>query len=157
MKSWKNIWPRLLWLGYLLGMLWLLFLQRQPRFLETPYLDCLRTGYELEPFRGTWRYLYIARHNSLFTAVTYLGGNILCFVPLGFGLPCRHEKLRRFGPLLLAAAGIIVAIELAQYFTTLGVLDIDDLIFNLAGTAMGYCLWSLPVIQRRLRRHGRVG
>lgn len=154
MNKRKANWPRLLWLGYLLIMLWLLFLQRQPRFLEAPYLDCLRTGYELEPFRGTWRYLYIARHDSLLTAVIYLGGNVLCFVPLGFGLPCRHEKLRRFGPLLLAAAGIIAAIELTQFFTTLGVCDIDDLIFNLAGTAMGYCLWSLPVIQRHLRRGG---
>lgn len=151
MKKRKTNAPRLLWLGYLLVMLWLLFLQRQPRFLTTPYLDCLRTGYELEPFRGTWRYLYIARHQSLSTAVTYLGGNLLCFVPLGFGLPCRHERLRRFGRAMLCAAGIIAAIELAQLFTTLGYCDIDDLILNLIGTALGYGLWALPGVQRRLR------
>lgn len=154
MKKRKFSWPDAVWFGYLLVMLWLLFLQRRPRFLELSYLECLRTGVELEPFRGTWRYLYLARHGSLRTAVVYLGGNLLCFAPLGFLLPCRHAKARRFGALMLRAAGLIAAVELLQLFTTLGFCDVDDLIFNLAGSALGFGLWSLPRVQSYLRFHG---
>lgn len=154
MRRLKKHLPDAVWLAYLLVMLWLLFLQRQPRFLDMPYAECLRTGLELMPFRATRRYLYIARHHSLWTAVVYLGGNLLCFVPLGFLLPCRHARLRRFGPLLLCTAAVIVLVELTQLFTTLGFCDVDDLIFNLTGAALGYALWSRPWMRRRLERHG---
>lgn len=154
MRKRKNHLPDMIWFGYLLVMLWLLFFKRQPRVFEMPYAECIRTGYELMPFRGTWRYLYIARHTSLRTAIVYLGGNLLCFVPLGFLLPCRHDRVRRFGAMMLCAAGVICAIELTQLFTTLGFCDIDDLIFNLAGTALGYGSWSLPPVQKFLRGRG---
>ena len=53
-----------------------------------------------------------------------------------------------------ASASVIVLVELTQLFTTLGFCDVDDLIFNLTGAALGYALWSRPWMRRRLERHG---
>ncbi len=130
---------QLLILLYALGMLWLLFFQREPRCWEMSYGDCLRSGLELELFRATRRYLYIARSDP-FTALVYLGGNILCFVPLGYFL---SQNGRRFWPTLGRAFGLILAVELTQYFTTLGYFDIDDLVSNLLGVLLGRLLWRL--------------
>lgn len=134
----RNHWA-LLALAYGLLMLYLLFLQRQPRCLEMSYGECLRTGLELELFRATRRYLYIFQTDPL-TALVYLGGNILCFVPLGFFLSLRQDRL---GRMLLAAFGIILAVELCQYLTTLGYFDIDDVVSNLLGVLLGRLLWRL--------------
>lgn len=130
---------RLLTILYIALMLWLLFFQRQPRCWEMPYIECLRTGMELELFRATKRYLYIARYD-LATAIIYLGGNILCFLPMGFFL-----SLGRKGPgrVFLEALGLILAIELVQYVTTLGYFDIDDIVSNLLGVGLGWLLYRL--------------
>ena len=125
---------RLLTVLYAALMLYLLFFQRQPRCWEIPYRECLRSGLELELFRATKRYLYIARYD-LPTAIVYLGGNILCFVPLGTLL---GRRLRGLGKTLLAALGLVLAVELTQYFSTLGYFDIDDILFNLLGVFLGW-------------------
>ena len=139
MKLSKKQWQGLLALLYALLMLYLLFLQRQPRRLELSYRDCLRSGLELELFRATRRYLYIAR-SDLSTALVYLGGNVLCFVPLGVFLSMGG---RRFWPMLGLAFGLILGVELLQYFSTLGYFDIDDLVSNLLGVLLGRLLWRL--------------
>ena len=128
----------LVFLSLLYGalMLYLLFFRREPRCWEMSYAECLRTGMELELFRATKRYLYIARYD-LTTALIYLGGNILCFVPLGWLLELR---LRHFGKTLAAAFTLILAVETLQYITTLGFFDIDDFVFNLFGVFLGW-LW----------------
>ena len=130
---------RLLTIVYIALMLWLLFFQRQPRFWEMPYAECLRTGMELELFRATKRYLYIARYD-LMTAIVYLGGNILCFVPMGFLLSLGPKSP---GRVFWQALGLILAIELVQYVTTLGYFDIDDIVSNLLGVFMGWLLYRL--------------
>lgn len=135
---------RLLPILYAALMLYLLFFQREPRCWELPYSECLRTGLELEPFRATKRYLYIARYD-LPTAVIYLGGNILCFVPLGTLLGLRRKGL---GKTLLWALGIILVVELAQYFTTLGYFDIDDILSNLLGVFLGWLCFRLAAAKR---------
>lgn len=130
---------RLLTILYTAIMLYLLFFQRQPRCWKLPYSECLRSGLELELFRATKRYLYIARYD-LPAAILYLGGNVLCFVPLG-ALLSRHRP--ELGRTLRAAFGIVLAVELTQYFTTLGYFDIDDIFFNLLGVFLGWLCFRL--------------
>ncbi len=139
MKSSRLRFWRLFWLAYALLMLWLLFLQREPRCLTLSYAECLRTGIELEPLRATRRYLYIAQSDPL-TALLYLGGNIVCFVPLGWFV---SENSRRFFSFLVLTLGFLLTIELTQYLTTLGYFDIDDILFNLFGALLGRLAWRL--------------
>lgn len=65
------------------------------------------------------------------------------FIPLGFLLPRVFTGLNRFWKVFLSSGGIIVAVELVQLVTLLGTCDVDDLILNLAGTALGYGIHAI--------------
>jgi glycopeptide antibiotics resistance protein len=71
--------------------------------------------------------------------------NILLFVPFGFGLPF-ITKLRA-AKVILTGAIVSMSIELLQLLTgylagtTFRIADINDLIFNTTGTAIGYALF----------------
>ncbi|MGK9254043.1 VanZ family protein [Paenibacillus humicus] len=71
-----------------------------------------------------------------------LVGNIILFVPMGFLLPLIIKK-----PSFLKTIGIsfviIFSIEIIQFITCLGVADIDDVILNIAGCAIGYTLYLI--------------
>ncbi|HET7768729.1 MAG TPA: VanZ family protein [Chloroflexota bacterium] len=89
--------------------------------------------------------------------------NVLLLVPFGFGLPFiarLHAKQVIAGGALLS-----VAIELAQLLTgylahmTFRIADVNDVIFNTIGAAIGY--WAFALFARwwpwqRSRRGGRV-
>lgn len=61
--------------------------------------------------------------------------NILLFVPLGFLVG--NKRIILIG--LLLSAGI----ELTQYVLKLGVCEVDDVLNNTIGTAIGFSLYSL--------------
>ncbi len=102
-----------------------------------PYMDQLK--YNLIPLH-TIRLFWDAlqTHTYRTAAVINLGGNVIMFIPLGFLLPRVFTGLNRFWNVFLSSGGIIVAVELVQLVTLLGTCDVDDLILNLAGTALGY-------------------
>lgn len=122
---------------YCAVMLWLLFCRRGT-------FDGMNLN--LEPFRTLERYIRLldsSRPGLVRLAVVNLFGNVIMFIPLGFFLPRVFGWLGKFRRTLLAAAFIITLVELAQLLTLLGCCDIDDLLLNLLGTAMGYGLHKL--------------
>lgn len=66
--------------------------------------------------------------------------NILLFVPLGFFLPMLWVQYREQKQTILFGLGITTAIELMQLFTY-RVTDINDIITNVFGTFLGFCLF----------------
>lgn len=94
--------------------------------------------YYLQKWEAAAIYNYQARH-----AVINLFGNVIMFIPLGFLLPKVFPKLRRFWKVMLVTAGIIILVELAQLFTLMGSCDVDDLILNVPGAALGYGIYKL--------------
>ena len=79
-----------------------------------------------------------------------LAGNLLAFVPWGFGLPVLSARLRRWIRALLVSAAFILGIELIQMVTGFGIFDVDDILLNLAGAAAGFALWRMTrAIQNR--------
>lgn len=66
-------------------------------------------------------------------------GNIIMFVPFGF-LGWLIPKYQKLKPLLIAFLSILIIIEALQYFTRLGVFDVDDIIFNTIGVWLGFKL-----------------
>lgn len=71
-------------------------------------------------------------------------GNVLLFVPLGFLLPLVLPRLDRRWRVLTVGAGVSLLIELAQ-LPMPGVrrADVNDLLLNVAGTALGWLLYAL--------------
>jgi len=71
-------------------------------------------------------------------------GNVLLFVPLGFLLPLLLPRMARPWRVLAAGAGVSLLVELAQ-LPMPGVrrADVNDLLMNVAGTALGWLLSTL--------------
>lgn len=78
-----------------------------------------------------------------------IGGNIVMFVPLGFFLRTLMPQCRRFLRCMGAVAVIMSAVELVQLVTLRGFCEVDDLILNLTGAAIGWCIAKKAVVEKR--------
>ena len=134
-----------LFLAYGAIMLWLLF-DRPGYDPAVPYWDQVTAQLNLIPFRTLRLFADLLNsgvRSHITIAVINLGGNIIMFIPLGFLLPKVFPKLASLPRVLLTTAGIIAAVEILQLFTLVGCCDIDDLILNVLGAALGYWLHKL--------------
>ena len=153
----KKTMPRVLLGLYTALMLWLLFFQsaRIPDYSAAYWLQ-VKSNLNLVPFHTVGNYLHVLMNRayylekwgfaSMYTyqarqAVINLGGNVGMFIPLGLLLPWVFEKLRKCWKVLLTTVAIITLVEIAQLFSLLGSCDIDDLILNVLGAAIGYAAW----------------
>lgn len=68
-------------------------------------------------------------------------GNIIAFMPMGFFIPIIFNKKRSLLKLVLFSAGISLFIELLQFRFSVGSFDIDDIILNTFGGALGFYLF----------------
>ncbi|MDO5714172.1 MAG: VanZ family protein [Tissierellia bacterium] len=94
-------------------------------------------GINLIPFRTIRNY-----HNyvSGFVAWANLWGNIILFIPYGFGLPLFWRKFRSFKKVLGTLFLSCFVIEFIQFFVGRSV-DIDDVLLNMLGGCIGFFLW----------------
>lgn len=131
---------------YTIIMLWLLFGQRLPHLNFTDYADKLSHNINLIPLRTVRLFFSLAKYStdyrSVALAMRNLAGNVVLFIPLG-ALPLIFTRLDSFAKFILTTAAIITAVELLQFVTLLGSCDIDDLILNLIGAALGYFLMKI--------------
>lgn len=128
---------------YGIFMLWLLF-DRVGGIDGILYWDQIRMNLNLEPFHTIRLFLNaLGNHTYRVTAVINLGGNVIMFIPLGFFLPQVFPALQKFWRTILVTTLIITAVELTQLFSLLGCCDIDDLILNVLGAAIGYSIFIL--------------
>ena len=72
--------------------------------------------------------------------------NLLLMVPVGYLSPMvcsiRGKEIRAWQA-ILAGSMLSALVEVIQLITRLGMLDVDDWVFNTAGTAAGYLLYWL--------------
>ena len=141
----SNVYRRMVFEVYCALMLVLLFLQRSPHLgAGVGYAETLRSNLNLIPGVTIHRFMRVwdtpVYHRA---AIVNLIGNVIMFIPLGFGLPWVFERLRRLWKTLLVSAGIIILVETIQLVTLLGHCDVDDLILNLIGVSAGYLLYFL--------------
>lgn len=131
---------------YCLMMLWLLLLRR----IDIAPGD---VGVNLQPLDTVKRYLWVLRYSSSRPQLRYacanLLGNVALLLPLGLFLPMLFQKMRCFGLFFLCIAFGILAVELCQLYTGLGICDVDDWLLNVIGTVLGWLLWKLWTIYSR--------
>lgn len=132
---------------YIAVMIWLLFIFRRlgaPDYGE-PYLPQLK--YNLFPFETFVNFFDIIKHSPsperVLGAYENLIGNVVMFIPLGFFLAYFSPACRKAGRCALGALGIMLAVELTQFFSLLGSLDFDDLLLNTIGALMGLAVYRL--------------
>ena len=107
----------------------------------------------LEPFATIERALEAGRRSPPFWLMI---GNVAAFMPFGLLAPLALRPLRPTVALVAAATALSVAIELGQLFISLAVgyayrsTDVDDVILNVLGAALGYALFVASTLQRRI-------
>ncbi len=74
--------------------------------------------------------------------------NAIMFIPFGILLPLIFSEYRNFGKTLLAGFLFSLTIELSQLFNHRAT-DIDDLIMNTLGTAIGFAIFALANLALR--------
>ena len=127
-------------MAYCALMLWLLF-DRPGYEPGIPYWEQAAEHLNLIPFRTLRLFgelLVSGVRSYIRMAVINLGGNVIMFIPLGFLLPRVFPHLTSLPRVLLVTAVLITAVEITQLFTLVGSCDIDDLILNIIGSAIGY-------------------
>ncbi len=78
-------------------------------------------------------------------------GNFIMLLPLGIYLPLLYKRLKGFLPVTFVAMLVSVSIELMQLATSVRITDIDDVILNTSGAAVGYIGFAVTtVILRRV-------
>ena len=129
--------------AYILLMLWLLFI-RYRNAEVTDYWAQVQNRLNLVPFSSMGSMLRALWHNPypnvLWTVVYNIGGNIAMFVPLGFFLRALFPRYRSFLRCMAAVALIMTVVELCQLFTLRGFCEVDDVMLNLAGAAVGWLM-----------------
>ena len=129
-----------LFMAYCALMLWLLF-DRPGYEPGIPYWEQAAEHLNLIPFRTLRLFgelLVSGVRSYIRMAVINLGGNVIMFIPLGFLLPRVFPHLTSLPRVLLVTAVLVTAVEITQLFTLVGSCDIDDLILNIIGSAIGY-------------------
>ncbi|RXM40266.1 teicoplanin resistance protein VanZ [Chryseobacterium sp. CH21] len=115
---------------YTLFLLYLMFLG-MGRFR---YEDNLIT---VEPIFSTINFIQGGR--QLKEIVTIVVGNIVMFIPFGF-LGWIFPKLRDLQLLFFNFIAAITIVEALQYFTRMGIFEVDDIILNTFGVYLGWLL-----------------
>lgn len=78
-------------------------------------------------------------------------GNVALFVPLGFLLPAAARACRHLWVTLVVAASLSVLIETLQSVLPEHATDVDDVILNTIGAAVGYLAFSMIAWAARQR------
>lgn len=71
--------------------------------------------------------------------IIIVGGNIVMFIPFGL-LGWIFPKLNDLKTLLFTFISAIIIIEALQYFSRLGIFEVDDIILNTFGVILGFLI-----------------
>lgn len=96
-------------------------------------------NYNFKPFEAYYSWF---THGIWDALIRNLLGNIVAFVPMGF-FEMALSKQRKFWKVVLKCFIIVLCLELFQFATCLGYLDIDDITMNTFGCILGCLSFNL--------------
>lgn len=107
-------------------------------------------GTNLTPFETIHRMMAIFSlpnyANSI--AIINLAGNLVAFMPFAFFALILFPKAQKPMYFCLSMAFLIIAVEVTQFFTLTGSMDIDDFILNYLGVLIAYGILKTRPFQR---------
>ena len=124
------------------GMIWIR--QKKIVWKREAVLLLMYVNLAIQPLRiNLIPFVNILDYESRREAAINIVGNLSMFIPTGVLLPILYKRLDRFWKVLLAGAGLSFVIEMLQLLFPGSVTDLDDLILNTAGAAIGYGIYKL--------------
>jgi glycopeptide antibiotics resistance protein len=122
----------------------------------------VRWGADLARYRNNWRpqlvpvwnlAVNLGHGDRALGVLAGLAGNVALFVPLGFLLPLLAPRFHRRWPTVVAGFALSAAIELSQVaFPGVRRPDVNDVLANTLGTALGFLAYRLVARAGRDRR-----
>ena len=105
--------------------------------------------YNLVPFVEIRRFWVYRHQPGLLALMTNICGNVIGFVPYGYILPVVARRMQNGFLIVLSGFCLSLTVETIQLITRVGCFDVDDLILNTLGAALGYLLFVICNIIRR--------
>ncbi|WP_312109163.1 VanZ family protein [Brevibacillus reuszeri] len=96
----------------------------------------------LVPFHEIERYLVAIRESGSVHSIINLFGNIIAFMPFGFMVPLLFSKKAQSLSKVVALSFLFsLGLETTQLVTNCGIFDVDDILLNTTGGALGYSVY----------------
>jgi glycopeptide antibiotics resistance protein len=134
---------------YTVGLIYVFFFARR-RWREFPVRN-----FNIVPLRNKMHYLQEwTRHTAPEKAEFYKDvlGNIFIFIPFPFML-LFLLGFKNYRKLLFLSFVSSAGVEVIQFITNVGVADIDDILFNTLGAAIGILImYAVTLLRGRIRR-----
>ena len=121
----------ILFILYVLALIYFLFFSEE---YGRAAMEERQYRYNLIPFVEIRRFWVYRKQLGFMAVVTN---------PFGFILPVILDKMRSGWLIVLAGFGLSVTVEVIQLITKVGCFDVDDMILNTAGAALGYLLFFI--------------
>lgn len=131
----------LIFIIYIIALVYFLFFSE--RYGRTV---CYEYKYNLVPFSEIKRYFLhydIIGFEGFFVNII---GNVVAFIPFGLCIPILHSNYRHLWTVVFDGFIFTVCIETIQLMYRVGSLDVDDILLNTIGAAMGYALYKIIMI-----------
>lgn len=109
--------------------------------------------YNLIPFLEICRFWIYREQLGVLAVFSNIFGNVIGFIPYGFILPVIAHKCRSGFFIILSGFSLSLVVEVVQLVTKVGCFDVDDLILNTLGAAIGYGMFAVCNYLRR-RHYG---
>lgn len=111
--------------------------------------------YNLIPFVEIRRFWVYRKQLGVLAVFTNIFGNVIGFIPYGFILPVIIRKCRSGFFIVLSGFLLSLVVETIQLVTKVGCFDVDDLILNTLGAALGYLFFAICNYLRR-KHYGKT-
>ena len=105
--------------------------------------------YNLTPFVEIQRFWKYREMLGIPALLTNIFGNVLGFIPFGFILPVISGRMQNGFLIILSGFTLSLCVEIIQLVTRVGCFDVDDLILNTLGAAIGYLAFAICNYLRR--------
>ena len=140
----------LFWLYFAILFYFLFFSEKMGRtYLEREFHYNLIPFYEIRRFLTHWRVL------GKKAVLLNLLGNIVAFMPFGFFLPVFSKRCRIFLNTVLYSFELSLFVELVQLVSKVGSFDVDDLLLNTIGGALGFLVYlGNRLVWKKLKNKG---
>ena len=111
--------------------------------------------YNLVPFVEIRRFWIYREQLGTFAVFSNIFGNVIGFLPFGFILPVIFRRMNSGFLICISGFLLSLTVEVIQLVTKVGCFDVDDMILNTLGAALGYVLFRICNHIRRKFHHGK--
>lgn len=109
----------------------------------------------LIPFKTIISYIQRLMNGTINSSIVFINilGNLIAFAPTGFFIPMLFgEKIKSLRKFTILIASAVLIVEIIQFITFTGQLDVDDIILNTFGAVAVFLLMKTKMVKNILQK-----